>query len=96
MVYLTFTHTRVIFNKSEFQNWIKTWFPSARFNGCEYGNHYPSLSVETGEFIAWQQHHMECGDAKKNLVKVIGVFTLIEKLFFGIQDFENDLRCPPL
>lgn len=92
MIYLTFKHSRDIFKKNEFQTWVKRWLPSARFTGCEYGNHYPTISVKTVEFIEWKKHVMECYKEKAKVVKVEGVFNVIEQLSLGVRDFSNDLR----
>ena len=92
MIYLTFTHSRDIFKKNEFQNWIKIWFKTARFDGCEYGNHYPVIRVGTKEFEIWKSHELECKSPKSKLVKIKGVFNSLECLSFGVRNFENDLR----
>ena len=70
MLYLTFTHSRDIFRKNEFQTWVKTWFKSARFEGCEYGNHYPTIKVSFIEFKEWESHKFECEKQKDRLVKI--------------------------
>ena len=92
MIYLTFTHSRDVFKRNEFQTWIKTWFPSARFDGCEYGNHYPTIKVSLPEFEEWKKHWLECEKQKAKLVKIKGVFNVIEYLSLGVRDFVNDLR----
>jgi len=91
MIYLTFTHSRDIFKKNEFQNWIKIWLKSARFEGCEYGNHYPIIKVEFTEFVTWKKHQLECEKQKSRLVKIEGIFTFLEQLSFGFRNFENTL-----
>lgn len=92
MIYLTFTHSRDIFKKNEFQNWIKIWFTTARFEGCEYGNHYPTIKVSLSEFEEWKKHWLECEKQKSKLVKIKGVFDILNQLVLGIREFENDLR----
>ena len=91
MIYLTFTHSRDIFKKNEFQNWIKIWFKTARFEGCEYGNHYPTIKVSLLEFEEWKEQ-LECEKQKAKLVRIRGFFDICEQLSLGVRNFENDLR----
>lgn len=92
MIYLTFTHGRDIFNKNEFKNWIKIWFKTAKFEGCEYANWYPTISVSLIEFEKWKSFPGQCEKEKGKLVKIKGTFTIVQQLSSGVRDFENDLR----
>ena len=92
MVHITFNHSRDIFKKNEFQVWIKRSLKSARFEGCESGNYYPTISISTDDFLKWKAHRMADEKQKSRIVRIRGEFDILEQLSIGIRSFDNDLR----
>ena len=58
MIYITFRHSRDLFNKEFFQGWVYKTFDfeitdterPIKFEGCEYGNNYPKISMHISVF----------------------------------------------
>lgn len=87
MIYLTFYHGRNIFRGQEFVGWIKKNFPSAKFEGFEYGHYMAIISIPLAEFEAGKTNI-----PTKNLIRVEGKFDLLTKLAFGVKDFKNEVE----
>ena len=48
---LKYTHCRDIMTKNIFKKWIKKWFKDVRFEGTEYGNWYPVISISNWDDV---------------------------------------------
>uniref|UniRef100_A0A6H2A3L4 Uncharacterized protein n=1 Tax=viral metagenome TaxID=1070528 RepID=A0A6H2A3L4_9ZZZZ len=87
MVLLTFRHSRDVFIKNQFKNWITKLFGTdVKFDGCQYGNNYPTLIVSLPDFLK-----VKDDIPTRGLVSIEGKFNLIEELSFGVRDFKNEL-----
>jgi len=64
-VSITFRHSRDIFTGNRIKTSLKKMFPTVRFCGCEYGNHYPKISVDK---VDWEAHSYLIKN-KKNYIK---------------------------
>lgn len=84
MIYLTFYHGRNVFKGGQFVTWIQRVLPTAKFEGFEYGEHYPTISISLKEFL-------EAKDQinARNLYRVRGEFTILETLVYGVNNFDN-------
>lgn len=87
MIYLTFYHSREIFKGSKFAPWVTKLFPNGvKFEGTGCGNYSPTIVVTLEDFE----------DAKnciptKNLIRIQGKFNAMQKLIFGVRDFDNSI-----
>ena len=98
MIYITFKHSRDLFKKDLFHSWVyKTFDFNAndladekpiKFEGCEYGNHYPTISMHTGTFEE-KKDKIPFSSLKK-ITKIQGVFNTIEQLALGVCNFKNE------
>ena len=96
MIYITFRHSRDLFNKNYFKGWVYRVFNFSiedaerpiKFEGCEYGNNYPKISMDTTTFEE-VKHKIPVSSLKK-ITKITGVFNIIEQLTLGVRDFSND------
>ncbi len=48
---LKYTHCRDIMTKNIFKSWVKKWFKDVRFEGNEYGNWYPVISISNWDDV---------------------------------------------
>jgi len=87
MIYLTFVHSRELFTGANFKPWVKRLFPSVKFEGCKTANYEPTISVSLIDF----ERAKECIPTK-NLIRIKGVFNVIEHLVLGVRDFDNQLK----
>lgn len=49
--YLTYTHGRDIFKDFEFRPFIRKYFKDVKFEGSEYGNWYPKISISNWDEV---------------------------------------------
>lgn len=90
MIKITFQHLNNIAGPNGLQKWLINLFPSATFEGCEYGDYYPTVQITLKD---WQENHFQLNKLPTNqLVKMEGKFDILQKLAFGVRDFSNDLR----
>lgn len=95
---ITFRHSRNLFNKELFKGWVYRVFDFTtedekrpiRFEGCEHGNNYPIISMSLMTFENVKNQIPE--SVAKNIVRIRGIFNVLEFLTFGVNDFDNDLR----
>jgi len=88
MIKLTFFHSRDIFNKDKFHNWITELFgENVSFDGCEFGNYYPTIRISHIDF-----EKQKTKIPATNLIKIKGKFGVLEQLSLGVRDFSNDSR----
>ena len=96
MIYITFRHTRDLFTGNIFQKWVYNSFDFTindiekpfKFEGCEYGNNYPKISMS---FLIFEKSKNKIPlSFLKKVTKIQGVFSVIEQLVLGVCNFEND------
>lgn len=96
MIYITFRHSRDLFNKEYFKGWVYKAFGfniedkerPIKFEGCEYGNHYPQISMSISVFEK-SKYKIPVSSLKK-VTKIEGVFNILEQLSFGVCNFSNN------
>lgn len=86
MIYLTFYHGRNIFRGQDFVTWIRELFPSAKFEGFEYGHYLPTISVSLKEFESAKDRI-----PVMNLIRIEGRFSTLQQLVYGVRDFKNEI-----
>lgn len=87
MIFLTYYYDRDIFNGNKFQKWITDLFgDNVKFEGSE-GRRFASISISLQDYEA-NKHKIPT----KNLVKITGIFDILEQLVYGVRNFTNTIE----
>ena len=87
MVYITYTYNRDIFDKfGNFKKPIAALGDSVRFYSYKEGMLFPTITISTVDFI-----NNKDKVPKKNIVRIMSKFTILEMLALGIRDFDNEI-----
>ena len=86
MIYLTYSYHRDIFLKGgEFKPWVRNLFGEAvKFDGFSYGMSEPTIKVSLVNF-----EDKKAQIPTKNLLKINGYFSVLQRLAHGLTDFES-------
>lgn len=89
MIYITYKYNRDVFEKGgNFKPWVRKAFgESVQFHGYDCGMYEPTIKVYSIKAFEEGKNKMKTS----NLLKIEGVFNVIEQLALGVRNFKNEI-----